>query len=113
MDELLYKLLEQTPTIIAMGVGLFALWKEKGKLQREAVSERKESKEMIERIISEHKVETKELNDYIRDRESTFSKAIINFNTITEELENKQKSMLERQDSILLKIEEVLVKVNK
>jgi uncharacterized protein HemX len=113
MDELLYKLLEQTPTIIVMGVGLYVIWKEKGKEKKEAVSERKDCKDMIEKIISEHKKETKELNDYIRDRESAFSKAITNFNTITEELENKQKSMLERQNSILLKIEEVLVKINK
>ena len=123
MEELLFKLLEQTPTIIALGVGIFALWKEKSKDKKEWLAERKVNQEQleklskqhqdilekfntqikeqsekhnqqIERINSEHKNELKELNEYVRERESTHIQTIRDLITISEEVERNQESML-------------------
>jgi len=80
MDEILFKLLEQTPVIIALSLGIFALWKDKGQtkveMTKERAAARKELKETKERHAKELK-ETKErhteaikgLNEYIRERD--------------------------------------------
>lgn len=123
MEELLYKLLEQTPTIIALGVGIFALWKEKSKDKKEWIQERKTNQEhldklstqhqeileklniqikdqsekhniQIERINTEHKSELKELNEYVRNRESEHIQTIRDLITISEDVEKNQERMM-------------------
>ncbi len=101
MDELLFKLLEQTPTIIAMGVGLFAVWKEKGKIQKEWLKERTEQMQRIERLTTEHKMEVSELNSYVREREAAHIETIKDLITITEEVEKNQESMMVKQEEII------------
>ena len=63
MDEILFKLLEQTPVIIALSLGIYELWKDKGNTKIEMTKERavarKELKETKERHAKELK-ETKE-----------------------------------------------------
>ena len=67
MDEILFKLLEQTPVVITMGIGLYALWKDgKGK-EKAFAKEREEHKAEIKELNSNHAKSIKELNDYIRD----------------------------------------------
>lgn len=112
MDELLFKLLEQTPTIIVMGIGLYVLWKEKGKIQKEWLKERADQMERIERLAIEqksdiqklmidHKKEVNELNKYVRDREQTHIETIKDLITITEEVEKNQESMMVKQEEII------------
>lgn len=105
MDELLYKLLEQTPTIITLGVGIYVLWKEKGKDKKEWTAERKqkeeqfaalstEHKEQLERIVKEHREEVKELQEYIRTREASQIETQKDLITINEEVERKITEVL-------------------
>lgn len=69
MDEILFKLLEQTPVIICLGVGIFALWKDKKETKKEALLERKFHAKQITEIGEKHADELKTLNEYIRARD--------------------------------------------
>jgi hypothetical protein len=69
MDEILFKLLEQTPVIIALGVGIFALWKDKKETKKENLAERKHHSKVIKDIGEKHATELKTLNEYIRGRD--------------------------------------------
>lgn len=69
MDEILFKLLEQTPVIIALGIGIYALWKDKKETKKEALAERKFHTKQINEINEKHASELKTLNEYIRARD--------------------------------------------
>ncbi len=69
MDEILFKLLEQTPVIIALGVGIFALWKDKKETKKETLAERKHHSKIIKEMNEKHAAELKVLNEYIRGRD--------------------------------------------
>ena len=101
MDEILFKLLEQTPTIIALGVGLFALWKEKQKIQKEWLKEREQQMERIERLTTEHRTEVAELNTYVREREATHIETIKDLIIIIQEVEQNQEANMAKTDEII------------
>ena len=103
MEDLLFKLLEQTPTIIALGIGIFAIWKEKTEdnkkfiLERNALleaaaKERKENNTRLEKIVEMHKVEIKEINAYIRDRETEHLSTLKDIQNILEQILDNYES---------------------
>jgi hypothetical protein len=69
MEEILFKLLEQTPVIIALGIGIYALWKDKKETKKENLLERKYFSKTIKDINEKHAAELKTLNEYIRARD--------------------------------------------
>lgn len=69
MDQLLFTLLEQTPVIIALGVGIYALWKDKKETKVEMTVEREASRKELKEVKDQHAVHLKELNTYIRERD--------------------------------------------
>ena len=69
MEEILFKLLEQTPTIIALSLGIFVLWKDKQATKKETIVERKASRKELKDVKEAQALELKELNDYIRQRD--------------------------------------------
>jgi len=69
MDQLLFTLLEQTPVIVALGVGIYALWKDKKETKIEMTNERKSLRKEIKETKERHAVHLKELNTYIRERD--------------------------------------------
>jgi predicted NBD/HSP70 family sugar kinase len=69
MDEILFKLLEQTPVIIALSLGIFALWKDKKETKVEMTAERKALRKEIKETKERHALHLKELNTYIRERD--------------------------------------------
>lgn len=69
MDEILFKLLEQTPVIIALSLGIFALWKDKGHAKIEMTAERKAARKELKETKERHALAIKELNEYIRERD--------------------------------------------
>lgn len=58
MDQILIKLLEQTPVIIVLGLCVYVLYRDKKELISGCANERKA-----------HALELKELNEYIRSRD--------------------------------------------
>ena len=72
MDELLFKLLEQTPTIIVLGVGIWTIWKDRNAIAKDSELERKEMLKLIERLTKEHRLEVRELQSYQRMVEKDF-----------------------------------------
>ena len=69
MDQLLFTLLEQTPVIVALGVGIYALWKDKKETKVEMTAERKALRKEIKETKDNHSLHLKELNTYIRSRD--------------------------------------------
>ena len=69
MDELLFKLLEQTPVIIVLSVCLYAIWNKLGQKEKEAIAERKAHKKELQNLNDKQAEELKELNQYIRENE--------------------------------------------
>ena len=69
MDQLLFTLLEQTPVIIALGVGIYALWKDKKETKVEMTTERRSLRKEIKETKERHALHLKELNTYIRERD--------------------------------------------
>ena len=69
MDEILFKLLEQTPVIIALGIGIYALWKDKKETKKETLAERKHHSKVIKEMNEKHAEELRTLNEYIRSRD--------------------------------------------
>lgn len=93
MDELLLKLLEQTPVIIVLGVGIYAIWKEKREDKKEIQLERQSHQQQITDLTLKHVDEIKELNSYIKERDLETLKALeettIAFQSIKQMLEDK------------------------
>tara|TARA_R110000824_G_scaffold395070_6_gene595417 strand:- start:14350 stop:14637 length:288 start_codon:yes stop_codon:yes gene_type:complete len=69
MEEILFKLLEQTPTIIALSLGIFVLWRDKKETKKETIAERKASRKELKDVKDVQAIELKELNTYIRERD--------------------------------------------
>lgn len=69
MEEILYKLLEQTPVIIALGIGIYALWKDKQETKKETQEERQSYINQTTELTNKHQEELKVLNEYIRSRD--------------------------------------------
>ena len=69
MDEILFKLLEQTPVIIALSLGIYALWKDKKDTKLEMTNERKAARKELKETKDRHSLRLKELNEYIRERD--------------------------------------------
>ena len=84
MNEILLKLLEQTPVVIALGLGTYALWKD-NKRKDDAFAKERE----------QHKQELKERNEYIieRDKETieTMKDYAALLESVKEQLQNLQK----------------------
>lgn len=69
MNELLIKLLEQTPVIIVLSISLFSLW-------NKAKQDHKEHKEELKESKGLHSEELKILNNYIRERDAETLEAL-------------------------------------
>lgn len=69
MDEILFKLLEQTPVIIALSLGIFALWKDKKETKVEMTKERAAARKELKETKERHAEALKGLNEYIRERD--------------------------------------------
>lgn len=69
MEQILFKLLEQTPVIIALSLGIFVLWKDKQATKRDIIAERRAGRKELKDVKEDHALELKELNDYIRQRD--------------------------------------------
>jgi hypothetical protein len=69
MEQILFKLLEQTPVIIALSLGIFALWKDKGNTKIEMTKERAVARKELKETKERHMLALKELNEYIRERD--------------------------------------------
>jgi len=69
MDEILFKLLEQTPVIIALSLGIYALWKDKKETKVEMTKERNTARKELKETKERHSLVLKELNEYIRERD--------------------------------------------
>lgn len=78
MNELLLKLLEQTPVIIVLSISLFSLW-------NKAKADHKEHKEELKEAKNLHAEELKILNNYIRERDAETLEAL---QQITSTVEN-------------------------
>tara|TARA_B100000965_G_scaffold171289_1_gene143035 strand:+ start:17291 stop:17557 length:267 start_codon:yes stop_codon:yes gene_type:complete len=78
MNELLLKLLEQTPVIIVLSISLFSLW-------NKANHDQKEHKEELKEAKKAHAEELKILNLYIRERDAETLEAL---QQITSTVEN-------------------------
>jgi len=76
MDELLFKLLEQTPVIIVLSISLYALWNKLSNKEKEAIQERKIHRKEIKELNERQATETKELNEYIREHEKGHLEAL-------------------------------------
>jgi len=96
MDQLLVKLLEQTPVIIVLGVGIYAIWKEKREDKKDNQLERQSHQQQITDLTLKHSEEIKELNSYIKERDLETLKALeettIAFQSIKQMLEEKHRS---------------------
>ncbi len=69
MDEILFKLLEQTPVIIALSLGIYALWKDKKDTKIEMTKERTATRKELKETKERHSEAIKVLNEYIRERD--------------------------------------------
>ena len=76
MDQILYKLLEQTPVIIVLSLSLYAIWNKLSQKEKEAISERKTHKKELQQLNEKHAQELKELNQYVREHEKGHLEAL-------------------------------------
>lgn len=76
MDQILFKLLEQTPVIIVLSFSLYAIWNKLSQKEKEAIAERKAHKKDIQILNDKQAEELKELNQYIREHEKGHLEAL-------------------------------------
>lgn len=76
MDEILFSLLEQTPVVIALGLGVFVTWRDKHKAMDAAEAERKAHRKEIKDLQTMQSKELKELNALVRKHEKEHLQAI-------------------------------------
>ena len=69
MDAILTKILEQSPVIVSLSLGVYALWSELKNAKKELADERKASRDELKDMKDVHALELKELNAYIRERD--------------------------------------------
>lgn len=83
MNELVEKLLEQTPIVVLMGVSLYLLWNKQKHDQQHFSDERQQ-----------HKNELKELNTYVRERESEHIETLKDLSVLMQSIEDKTIELL-------------------
>jgi hypothetical protein len=88
MNEILTELLQQTPVVIVMGLGLYAQWKD---------ARRKEQQFQLERDA--HKAELKEKNDYILERDKTTLETMKDFAAIQDRNGDNLDKLLNKFDN--------------
>lgn len=76
MEQLVFKLLEQTPVIIVLGLGIWDYRNKLGTKDKEALSERKIHRKEIKEINDYHAQELKDLNAYVREHEKGHLEAL-------------------------------------
>ena len=76
MDQILYKLLEQTPVIIVLSLSLYAIWNKLSQKEKEAIAERKSHKKELQSLNDKQAEELKELNQYVREHEKGHLQAL-------------------------------------
>ena len=76
IEQLLLKLLEQTPIIIVLCIGIYDFRNKVSAKEKEAISERKAHKKEMKELVESHKLETKELNQLVRDHEKEHLEAL-------------------------------------
>tara|TARA_R110000824_G_scaffold151247_1_gene322198 strand:+ start:126 stop:392 length:267 start_codon:yes stop_codon:yes gene_type:complete len=88
MDEIFFKLLEQTPVIIVLGLGI---WDYRSKLNakdKEAFCERKTHRKELKETNDKHAQELKDLNAYVREHEKGHLEALDKLSDTLERLSN-------------------------
>lgn len=98
MDEIFIKLLEQTPVIIALGIGIYALWKDKQETKAEQITERATFAESIQKLNDKHAEELKQLNEYIRGRDLETLEALEQVTAAVENIKNQLDNKLKLLD---------------
>ena len=82
MEELLFKLLEQTPTIIILSLGLWDFRNKVTAKEKQNIVERQAYNDAIKELNEAHKVELKELNERVRAHEQQHYVAIDNLTDV-------------------------------
>jgi len=85
MNELVEKLLEQTPIVVLMGMSLYLLWNKQKNDNKEFIEERQE-----------HKKELSELNEYVRERESEHIETLKDLSVLIQSVEEKVVELLSK-----------------
>lgn len=76
MEQILFKLLEQTPVIVVLSISLYAIWNKLTKKEKESISERKIHKKELKELNDRQEEELKELNEYIREHTKEYLEAL-------------------------------------
>jgi FtsZ-interacting cell division protein ZipA len=76
MEELLYKLLEQTPLVIILVLVVWTQQKEKKELKEDYKTIVKSSEESLLKLSDSNTIEVKELNETARNRDNSTIEAI-------------------------------------
>jgi len=94
MEEILFKLLEQSAVVVSLGVGIYAIWKEKAKKEAEHIVERKESNARLEKIVREHQNELKDIYKGVHQRELEQLQTLKDLTVILDKVEDNQGKIL-------------------
>jgi ABC-type nickel/cobalt efflux system permease component RcnA len=97
MEQILIKLLEQSAVVVALGVGVWAIYKEKQKIAQDAINERKDATQRIDKLIKEHHEEIKEMSKDLHLREIKQLDTLAQLVTILEDVEAKQDKLLNKK----------------
>jgi hypothetical protein len=98
MEEILFKLLEQSAVVVSLGVGIYAIWKEKTKKEAEHIIERKEANVRIEKIVREHQNELKEIYKGVHQRELEQLQTLKDLTVILNNVEENQEKILNNRN---------------
>lgn len=98
MEEILFKLLEQSAVVVSLGVGIYAIWKEKAKKEAEHVTERKEANVRLEKIVREHQNELKEIYKGVHQRELDQIQTLKDLTVILNNVEENQEKLLNNRN---------------
>ena len=85
MNELVEKLLEQTPIVVLMGMSLYLLWNKQKNDNKEFIEERQE-----------HKKELSELNEYVRESDSEQIETLKDLSVLIQYVEEKVVELLSK-----------------
>ena len=96
MEQILIKLLEQSAVVVALGVAVWAIWKEKAKINQDATSDRKEANNRIDKLTKEHQDELKSIIKEVHDRELKQIETLNNLLTIITNVEENQEKLLKK-----------------
>ena len=88
MNDILIKLLEQTPVVIVLGLAVYAVWQDGRRREKEFQKEREQ-----------HKLELKEKNDYILERDKTTLETMKDFAAIQDRNGDNLEKLLNKFDN--------------